>query len=57
MRSRSGAPVTLLRMARIELIPSRTPDGRNVILRAVVVTPAERLRRFVRSLGLPVPAR
>jgi hypothetical protein len=43
-------------MPRIELIPSRTPDGRNVILRAVVVSPAERLRRFVRSLGVPVPA-
>ena len=57
MRSRSGAPVTLPGMARIELIPSRTPDGRNVILRAVVLTPAERLRRLARSLGLPAPAR
>jgi hypothetical protein len=57
VRSRSGARVTLLGMARIELIPSRTPDGRNVILRAVVLTPAERLRRLVRALGLPVPAR
>ena len=44
-------------MARVELIPSRTADGRNVILRAVVLTPAERFRRFVRSLGLPVNAR
>jgi hypothetical protein len=44
-------------MASIELIPSRTADGRNVILRAVVLTPAERVRRFVRSLGLPVPVR
>jgi hypothetical protein len=43
-------------MPRIELIPSRTSDGRNVILRAVVVSPAERLRRFVRSLGVPLPA-
>ena len=43
-------------MPRIELIPSRTADGRNVILRAVVLSPAERLRRFVRSLGVPAPA-
>ena len=44
-------------MPLIELIPSRTRDGRHVILRGVVVTPAERLRRFVRALGLPVPVR
>ena len=44
-------------MPRIELIPSRTADGRNVILRAVVLSPAERLRRVMRALGLPAPAR
>ena len=44
-------------MARIELIPSRTADGRNVILRAVVLTPAEQVRRLARAFGLPVPAR
>ena len=57
MSFRSGARVTLSSMPRIELIPSRTADGRNVILRAVVLSPAERLRRFARSLGLPAPAR
>ena len=41
-------------MPRIELIPSRTSDGRHVILRGVIVTPIERLRRL---LGLPAPAR
>jgi hypothetical protein len=44
-------------MPRIELIPSRTRDGRHIILRGVVVSPAERLRRLARSLGIPVPAR
>jgi hypothetical protein len=44
-------------MPRIELIPARTADGRTIILRGVVLTPAERLRRLVRSLGVPVPAR
>jgi hypothetical protein len=43
-------------MPRIELIPERTADGRHVILRGVILTPAERLRRIARSLGLPVPA-
>jgi hypothetical protein len=57
MSFRSGARVTLSSMPRIELIPSRTADGRNVILRAVVLSPAERLRRLARSLGLPAPAR
>jgi hypothetical protein len=36
-------------MARFELIPSRTPDG-TVVLRAIAVGPAERLRRFFRRL-------
>jgi hypothetical protein len=44
-------------MPRIELIPARTADGRHIILRGVVLTPAERLRRLARSLGIPVPAR
>jgi hypothetical protein len=35
---------------RIVLIPSPTPDGRHIILRAETLTPAERLRRFVRKL-------
>ena len=37
-------------MPRIELIPSLTADGRHVIFRAVVLSPRERLRRFLRSL-------
>jgi hypothetical protein len=44
-------------MPRIELIPTRSADGRTIILRGVLVTPAERLRRLARSLGIPVPAR
>jgi hypothetical protein len=35
---------------RIVLIPALTSDGRNIILRAEVLTPTERLRRFVRKL-------
>jgi hypothetical protein len=37
-------------MTRILLIPSPTADGRHVVLRAVALTPMERLRRLVRSL-------
>jgi hypothetical protein len=33
----------------MELIPTVTADGR-IIFRAVTLTPAERLRRFVRGL-------
>ena len=36
-------------MPRIELIPSPTADGA-IVLRAVVLTPAERLRRLARRL-------
>ncbi len=36
-------------MTRFELIPSRTPDG-TIVLRAVAVGPAERVRRFLRRL-------
>jgi len=35
---------------RIVLIPAPTSDGRNIILRAEVIGPAERLRRFMRKL-------
>jgi len=35
---------------RIVLIPVPTSDGRNIILRAEVLGPGERLRRFVRRL-------
>jgi hypothetical protein len=35
---------------RIVLIPSTTPDGRHIVFRAVELTPAERVRRFVRKL-------
>jgi hypothetical protein len=44
----SGAAATLGCVTRIELIPMT--DGRHVIYRAVALTPAERLRRFLRKL-------
>jgi hypothetical protein len=50
MRPASGDAVTLAGVNRIVLIPSTTPDGRHVVLRAVELTPAERLRRLVRKL-------
>ena len=50
MRRRSGAAFNLIRVKRIVLSPAPTADGRNIILRAVVLGPAERLRRFVRRL-------
>jgi hypothetical protein len=37
-------------MPQIELIPTRTADG-TVVLRAVGVPPAERLRRLLRRLA------
>ena len=37
-------------MARIVLIPTRTADGRHVILRAAVVSPVESLLASVRRL-------
>jgi len=36
-------------MSKLELIPERQPDG-TVVLRAVALGPAERLRRFLRRL-------
>jgi hypothetical protein len=33
-------------MKRVVLIPSPTPDGKRVVLRAVYESPWERLRRF-----------
>jgi hypothetical protein len=36
-------------MNRIEFVPERRPDG-SVVLRAIVLAPAERLRRLVRRL-------
>ena len=37
----------LLRMNRVELVPEYRPNG-TIVLRAVVVGPIERLRRFLR---------
>jgi hypothetical protein len=37
-------------MTRYELIPSRNADG-TVVLRAIAVGPAERVRRFLRRLA------
>jgi len=39
-------------MTRIELLPTRTPDGRNIIFRVLVLSPRERLRRMIARLGL-----
>ncbi len=39
-------------MARIELIPVVTGNGRQIILQPVEVTLGERLRRLGRKLGL-----
>jgi len=39
-------------MARIELIPERTPEGM-IVLRGVVLGPLERLRRLLRRLVSP----
>jgi hypothetical protein len=50
MRRRSGVAVTLVGVNRIVLIPAPTSDGRHIVLRAEVLGPAERLRRFVRRL-------
>lgn len=35
---------------RIILVPTPTADGRSVVLRAVVETPRERLRRLLQRL-------
>jgi hypothetical protein len=37
-------------MPRIDLIPSVTTDGRHIILRALPVTPRERIRRLADKL-------
>jgi len=37
-------------VARILLLPVPTSDGRHLVLRAVVLTPRERLRRLLRGL-------
>ena len=37
-------------MPWIEYIPQLTPDGRHIVLQAVVPTPAERVRRALRRL-------
>ena len=39
-------------MTKIVLIPAPTADGRRVVLRAVPLTPRERLRRLAARLGL-----
>lgn len=39
-------------MTRIKLIPSRTADGRHIVLRAEVRRPFEGLRRLARRLRL-----
>jgi hypothetical protein len=38
-------------MSRIVLLPSPTPDGHRIILRAEVRTPRERLRRFIAAIA------
>jgi hypothetical protein len=50
MSRRSGGSSIVVRVPRIVLVPSLTPDGRHIILRAETVTVGEALRRFVRKL-------
>jgi hypothetical protein len=38
-------------MTRIVLIPTVTPDGRRLVLRAHAPTPRERLRRLLAALA------
>jgi hypothetical protein len=38
-------------MARIVLLPTPTPDGRRIILRAEIRTPRDRLRRFAAAVA------
>ena len=38
-------------MERIDLVPERTADG-TIVFRAVVRSPIERLRRFLRRLAV-----
>jgi hypothetical protein len=38
-------------MARIVLLPTPTPDGRRIVLRAEVRTPRDRLRRLAEALA------
>ena len=42
----------MLAMPAFELLPEFRPDG-TIVLRAVVLKPGERLRRFVRRLRRP----
>jgi hypothetical protein len=37
-------------MARIVLLPTPTPDGRRIVLRAEVRTPRDRLRRLAAAI-------
>jgi hypothetical protein len=38
-------------MAHIVLLPTPTPDGRRIVLRAEVLTVRERLRRLVAAIA------
>lgn len=38
-------------MSRIILLPTPTPDGRRIVLRAEVVPPRERLRRLLAAIA------
>jgi hypothetical protein len=46
-----GCAVNLDRVNRVELVAERRADG-TVVLRAVLLGPAERLRRLLRRLAL-----
>jgi hypothetical protein len=50
MSRRSAGSSTLVGVTYIVLVPSLTPDGRHIILRAETLTVGGRLRRFVRTL-------
>lgn len=49
LKSPSPGYATVTAMQKIELIPTRTPDG-SIVLRAVGMGRGERLRRFARRL-------
>jgi hypothetical protein len=42
-------------MTRIVFVPTATADGRHIVLHAVALTPAQRLRRLAARLGLSKP--
>jgi hypothetical protein len=46
----SGCIASLYRVTRLELVPERRADG-TIVLRAVVLSPVEQVRRLLRRLA------